>query len=84
MERVNKTLENMRLVDRQLCALEKKIASTDSDALKKNYRAARREFRTRMNKLQSDACMTAPELGRAQREIVQGEYGCGAGKARAH
>jgi RNA polymerase primary sigma factor len=72
-ERLNKTVENMRLLDRQLRTLEKKIASTHSDALKKNYRAAQRDHRASMEKLQSDAGMTAQELVRTQREIIRGE-----------
>ena len=72
-ELVNKTVENMRLLDRQLRALGKKIPSTDSDALKKNYLAAQRDHQANMEKLQTDAGMTAQELIRTQREIVQGE-----------
>jgi RNA polymerase primary sigma factor len=72
-ERVNQTVENLRLLDRQLRGLEKKIASTNSDTLKKKYRAARRGHRAEMEKLQAEAGMTAQELVRTQREIVQGE-----------
>ena len=42
-ERLNKTVECLSLLDGQQRALEKKIASTDSDALKKKYPAARRD-----------------------------------------
>ena len=72
-ERVNKTVESIRLLDRQLRALEKKMASTGSGVLKKKYRTARRDHRANIEKLQADAGMTAQELVRTQREIIQGE-----------
>jgi RNA polymerase primary sigma factor len=72
-ERVNKTAEIMRSLDRQLNNLEKKIAATHSDALKKNYRATQRQHRLDMKRLESGAGMTFPELHRTQREIIQGE-----------
>jgi RNA polymerase primary sigma factor len=72
-ERLNKTVENMRLLDRQLRTLEKKIASTHSEELKKNYRVAQQERRADMKRLESDAGMTLAELHRTQREIIQGK-----------
>jgi RNA polymerase primary sigma factor len=70
---VNKTMEIMRSHDRQLSNLEKKIASTHSEELKKNYRATQRQHRADMKGLESRAGMTFPELHRAQRTIIQGE-----------
>jgi len=72
-ERLNKTVESMRLVDRQLRTLERKIASTHSDELKKSYRTAQREHRAEMKRLESNAGATLQQLIRTQREIIQGE-----------
>jgi RNA polymerase primary sigma factor len=72
-ERLNKNVENMRLLDRQFRALERKIASTHSEELRKNYRTAQRQHRADMERLESDAGMTLAELQRTQREIIQGE-----------
>src|SRR5579862_6674977 len=72
-ERVNSTTDLMRSLERQLSNLEKKIAQTRSDELKKNYRATQREHRAEVKKLESDAGMTFAELQRAQRAIIQGE-----------
>ena len=72
-ERVSKTSETMRSLDRQLSTLEKKIASTHSQELAKNYRVAQRQHRAEMKNLESDAGMTFQELLRTQREIIQGE-----------
>jgi RNA polymerase primary sigma factor len=72
-ERLNKTAENMRLVDRQLRTLERKIASTHSKELQKSYRTAQREHRAEMKRLESNAGATLHQLVRTQREIMQGE-----------
>jgi RNA polymerase primary sigma factor len=72
-DQVNKTMEIMRSLDRQLSNLEKKIASTHSEELKKDYRTTQRRHRTNMEKLESDAGVTLPELRRTQREFIRGE-----------
>ena len=74
-DRVGKTVEIMRSLDRQISGLEKKIASTRNEELKKNYRTTHRQHRTDMRRLESDAGMTFPELQRTQREIIKGEMG---------
>ena len=72
-ERVNSTMELMRSLQRQLGSVEKKIASTRSEELKKSYRSTQRQHRAEMEKLQLDAGMTFAEMQRAQRAIIQGE-----------
>ncbi len=72
-ERVNKTLEVMRGLDRQISGLEKKITATRSEDLKKQYRAAQRQHRVEMTRLENEAGMTFPELHRTQRAIILGE-----------
>ena len=72
-DRVNKTMEIMRSLDRQLGNVEKKIANTCSEELKKNYRTTQRQHRADMKRLESDAGMTFAELQRMQREIIKGE-----------
>jgi len=73
MERVNKTMENMRSLDRQLSNLEKKTANTRSEELKKNYRTTLRQYRADMKRLETDAGTTFVELQRTQRKIIKGE-----------
>ena len=72
-ERVNQTTNLMRSLERQLSSLEKKMASTRSEELKKNYRATQRQHRTEIRKLESDAGMTFAELQRTQRQLIKGE-----------
>jgi len=72
-ERVNHTVELMRALQRQLGNLEKKIASTRSEELKKNYRSTQRQQRAEMKRLELGSGMTFAELQHAQRAIIQGE-----------
>jgi RNA polymerase primary sigma factor len=72
-ERVNQTANLMRSLERQLSSLEKKMASTRSEELKKNYRTTQRQHRTEIKRLESDAGMTFAELQRTQRQIIKGE-----------
>ena len=84
IDRVNKTVDIMRSLDRQVSNLEKKIESTRSEELKKNYRKTQRQHRADLEGLESDAGVRFQELHRTQREIIQGEMDGGAGQARAH
>ncbi|HEY6371742.1 MAG TPA: RNA polymerase sigma factor RpoD [Candidatus Sulfotelmatobacter sp.] len=73
IERVNKTIELMRVLDRELVSLEAKISGTRSEELKKNYRAAQRQHRTEIKRLEDEAGMTFPDLQRTQRKMIQGD-----------
>ena len=73
IDRVNKTVDIMRSLDRRLSNLEKKIESTRSEELKKDYRKTQRRHRADLEGLESDAGVRFPELHRTQREIIQGE-----------
>jgi RNA polymerase primary sigma factor len=72
-ERVNQTTNLMRSLERQLSNLEKKIANTRSEPLKKHYRTTQLKHRAEVKRLESDAGMTFAQLQRTQREIVKGE-----------
>jgi len=50
-DRVNKTVEIMRSLDRQISDLEKKVASTRTDELKKNYGTRHRQHRADLRRL---------------------------------
>jgi len=73
IDRVNNTMEIMRSLDRQVSNLEKKIESTRSQELKKDYRKAQRQHRAALERQESDADVTFQELRRTQREIIRGE-----------
>ena len=73
IERVGKTAETMRGLDRQLTSLEKKISKTASEDLRKTYHATQRQHRTEIKKLENDAGMSFTELRNVQRAIIQGQ-----------
>jgi RNA polymerase primary sigma factor len=73
LDQVNKTMDIMRSLDRQVSNLEKKIEGTQSEELKKDYRKTQRQHRTDLERLESDADVSFQELRRTQREIIQGE-----------
>ncbi len=75
IDRVNKTVSIMRSLDRQISNLEKKIESTRSEELKKDYSKTLRQHRADSEGLESDAGVSFQELYRTQREIIQGEMG---------
>ncbi|MGA8439404.1 MAG: sigma-70 family RNA polymerase sigma factor, partial [Candidatus Sulfotelmatobacter sp.] len=73
VDRVNKTVDIMRSLDRQISNLEKKIEITRSQELEKDYRKVQGQHRADLRSLESDAGVSFQELRRTQREIIQGE-----------
>jgi RNA polymerase primary sigma factor len=73
IDRVNKTVDIMRSLDRQVSNLESKIESTRSEELKKDYRKTQRRHRADLERLECDAGVVFKELLRTQHEMIQGE-----------
>ncbi len=73
IDRVNKTMDIMRSLDRRVSDLEGKIGSTRSEELKKDYRKTKRRHRADLERLECDAGVCFKELHRTQREMIQGE-----------
>jgi RNA polymerase primary sigma factor len=73
IEKVNRTVEQMRTLDRQISNLEKKIDLTRSEDLKRDYRKAQRQHRADLDAKEQDAGVSYQELRRTQREIIQGD-----------
>jgi len=73
IERVNKAVEIMGSLDRQLSNLERKIEGTRSQERKKDYRKTQRRHRAELEGLESDGGVTFSGLHRTQREIIHGE-----------
>jgi RNA polymerase primary sigma factor len=63
IDRVNQTVDVMRSLDRQVSDLEKKIESTHSEELLKDYRKTLRQRRADLEKLESDADVSFQDLG---------------------
>ncbi len=73
IDRVNKTTDVMRSLDRHVSNLEKKIESTRSEELKKDCRKTQQRHRADLKRLECDAGVAFKELHRTQREMIQGE-----------
>src|SRR5713101_955627 len=73
IDRVNKTTDVMRSLDRRVSNLETKIESTRSKELKKDYRKTQRRHRADLERLESDAGVSFKDLHRTQRDMIQAE-----------
>ncbi|HEY6768272.1 MAG TPA: RNA polymerase sigma factor RpoD [Candidatus Sulfotelmatobacter sp.] len=73
IDRVAKTVDGMRSLDRQGQNLERKADSTRSDEQKKEYRRQARAIRAEVEKLELETGVSFQELKRTQREIIQGD-----------
>src|SRR5207248_5938854 len=73
IDRVNKTMDVMRSLDRRVSNLERKIESTRSEELKKDYRRTQRRHRADLERLESDAGVSFKDLHRTQRDMIQAE-----------
>ena len=73
IDRVNKTVDSMRSLDRQAGNLERKADATRSEDQKKEYRRQSRAVRSEIEKLEVEAGLLFQEIKRTQREIIQGD-----------
>ncbi len=73
IDRVNKTVDTLRSLDRQSQNLERKAEATRSEEQKKEYRKQSRSVRSELEKLEGEAGVSFQELKRTQREIIQGD-----------
>jgi RNA polymerase primary sigma factor len=73
IDRVGHVAEQMRSLDRQFHNLEKKVDSTRSEELKKEYRRQQRNCKADLEKMEQETGLTFIELKRTQREITQGD-----------
>jgi RNA polymerase primary sigma factor len=73
IDRVNKTVENMKALDRQVLNLEKRCEFTKNEEQKKEIRKQIRTVRADMERIEVEAGAVFTELKRTQREIIQGD-----------
>ena len=73
IDRVNKTVDSMRGLEKQAVNFDKRADATRSEDQKKEYRKQARGIRQDLERMEHDAGATFPELKRTQREIVQGD-----------
>ena len=80
IDRLNKTVDSMRSLDRQINNLEKKIEATRVEETKREYRRIQRQHRNDLEKLEQETGVSYQELRRTQREIIQGDVDAEAAK----
>jgi RNA polymerase primary sigma factor len=73
IDRVNKTVDSMRGLDKQATNFEKRADATRSEDQKKEFRKQSRQIRADLERMEHDAGANFAELKRTQREIVQGD-----------
>jgi RNA polymerase primary sigma factor len=73
IDRVNKTVDGMRSLDRQSQNLEKKADATRSEDQRKEYKRQARAIHAELEKQEQEAGVSFQELKRTQREIIQGD-----------
>jgi RNA polymerase primary sigma factor len=73
IDQVNKTMDVMRSLDRRVSNLERKIESTRSEELKKDYRKTQRRHLADLERLESDAGVSFKDLQRTQRDMIQAQ-----------
>src|SRR5260370_21029360 len=73
IDRVNRTVDGMRSLDRQIQNLEKRAEATRSEEQRKEYKKQSRAVRGEWENLEVQACLLFQELKRTQREIIQGD-----------
>jgi RNA polymerase primary sigma factor len=73
IDRLYKTVDGMRSLDRQSQSLEKKADATRSEEQRKEYKRQARAVHAELEKQEAEAGVSFPELKRTQREIIQGD-----------
>jgi RNA polymerase primary sigma factor len=73
LDKVNKTVDTMRTLERQIRSLEQKHEASKSEDLKKEYRRQQKNCKIDLEKTEADAGVSIAELKRTQREMIQGD-----------
>ena len=73
LDKVNKTVNTMRTLERQIRSLDQKFDASKSEELKKEYRRQQKNCKTDLEKIEGDAGVSIAELKRTQREMIQGD-----------
>jgi RNA polymerase primary sigma factor len=73
LDKVNKTVDTMRTLERQVRSLDQKYDASKSEELKKEYRRQQKNCKVDLEKIEADAGVSIAELKRTQREMIQGD-----------
>lgn len=73
IDRVNKTVDSMRSLQRRICRMNGKLEATHSQDERSEFRRQARRLRRSLKELEAESGASYQELRRTQREITQGE-----------
>jgi RNA polymerase primary sigma factor len=73
LDKLNKTVDSMRMLERQIKSLDQKHDQSKSEELKKEYRRQQKNCKIDLEELEQEAGVSIAELKRTQREMIQGD-----------
>ncbi|GGG97316.1 RNA polymerase sigma factor RpoD [Silvibacterium dinghuense] len=73
LDKLNKTVDTMRTLERQIRTLDQKFDQSKSEELKKEYRRQQKNCKVDLEKLEQEAGVSIAEIKRTQREMIQGD-----------
>jgi RNA polymerase primary sigma factor len=73
LDKLNKTVESMRTLERQIRSLEAKHEASRSEDLRKEYKRQQKNCKLDIERLEQEAGISAVDLRRTQREMIQGD-----------
>ena len=73
LDKVNKTVDAMRTLERQIKSLETKFEASKSEELRKEYKRQQKNCRLDLERVEQDAGIIIADLKRTQREMIQGD-----------
>ena len=73
LDKVNKTVDAMRTLERQIKSLDVKFENSKSEELRKEYRRQQKNCRIDLERVETDAGISLADLKRTQREMIQGD-----------
>ena len=73
LDSVNKTVDAMRTLERQIKSLDVKFEASKSEELRKEYRRQQKNCRIDLERIEQDAGISIADLKRTQREMIQGD-----------
>ena len=73
LDKVNKTVDAMRTLERQIKSLDAKFEASKSEELRKEYKRQQKNCRLDLERVEQDAGIDLNDLKRTQREMIQGD-----------
>jgi RNA polymerase primary sigma factor len=73
LDKLNKSVDQMRTLERQVRSLDAKYEASRSEELKKEYKRQQKNCKLDIERLEQEAGISVADLKRTQREMIQGD-----------